>query len=71
MTSRLQPIIHNGHVAAAVIDQHAIILTGLSPVEQRHVQAMCHYAMRIEAGEVPGPYSDQEAEAYAELVATD
>jgi hypothetical protein len=71
MTPHLQPITHNGHIAAAVINQHAIILTTLTPDEQRHVQAMCHYAMRVQAGELPGPYSDEQADAYARATTVD
>jgi hypothetical protein len=65
--NHLQPITHNGQLVAAVIQDHAVIITTLPALELRHVQAMCHYAMLVQAGELPGPYTDRQADAYARL----
>ena len=69
--SNLQPVTYKGELVAAVIHDHAIIVTTLPPPWQRHVQAMCHYAMLVQSGELPGPYTDNHADAYARLAVPD
>lgn len=63
--SRLQQITHNGELVAIVLADQAIIDGTLPASEQPHVQAMCLYALQIQAGELPGPYTDARATAYA------
>ena len=69
--SHLQPVTYKGQLVAAVINDHAIIITTLPALELRHVQTMCHYAMLVQAGELPGPYTDRHADAYARLAVPD
>ena len=63
--SRLHQITHNGELVAIVLADQAIIDDTLPASEQPHVQAMCLYALQIQAGELPGPYTDAKATAYA------
>jgi len=63
--SRLQQITHNGELVAIVLADQAIIDDTLPASERRQVQAMCLYALEIQAGELPGPYTDDKANAYA------
>jgi hypothetical protein len=61
----LRPITHQGRLAAIVIAGQAIIDDTLSPEQQRHVKAMCLYALEIAERTRPGPYTDAGADAYA------
>lgn len=61
----LQPIIHQGQLAAIVVGGLAVIDDTLSDEAFRHVQAMCIYALQIADRERPGPYKDAVADAYA------
>jgi len=63
--SRLQQITHNGELVAIVLADQAIIDDTLPFSERPKVQAMCLYALQIQAGELPGPYTDAKAKAYA------
>ena len=67
--SEIQPIIHRGRVGAIVVAGQAIILDALAGRERAIVKAMCLYALEVADGTVPGPYSDQEALAYARAAA--
>jgi len=60
---RLQQITHNSELVAITLADQAIIDNTLPASE--HVQAMCLYALQIQAGELPGPYTDAKANAYA------
>jgi hypothetical protein len=61
----LQPITHRGRLAAIVVADQAILDGSVSPEDERHVKAMCLYAMEIAAGDRRGPYTDPAADAYA------
>ncbi len=63
--SRLQQITHNDELVAIVLADQAIIDDTLPDCERPKVQAMCLYALEIQAGELPGPYTDAKANAYA------
>jgi hypothetical protein len=63
--SQLQQITHNGELVAIVLADHAVIDDTLHASERQHVQAKCLYALQIQAGELPGPYTDAKANAYA------
>jgi len=66
----LQPITHNGQLAAIVIAGHAIINERLPPAQHSHVQAMCLYAIQIQDRNGPGAYRDADAERYARRAGT-
>ena len=55
----------DGRAVAAVASGEAIITRGLAAGELAHVQAKAIFALEIQAGERPGPYSDDGAERYA------
>lgn len=63
------PITHHGQVAAIVAAGRAIIATELPDTERRAVQAKCLYALQVQAGELPGPYSPEQADLYARSAA--
>jgi hypothetical protein len=63
--STIQQITHQGRLAAIVLAGQAIIDDTLPVDQQRHVQAMCLYALEISAGDRARPYTDASAEAYA------
>ncbi len=63
--SRLQQITHNGELVAIVLADQAIIDDTLPASERSKVQAMCLYALQIQAGELAGPYTHAKAKAYA------
>ena len=69
VVSELQKIIYNGHVAAIVLADQAIVLDGLGETDERTVKAMCLYAMEVADGLHPGPYTDERALAYARRAA--
>ncbi|MGH2867837.1 MAG: hypothetical protein ACRDNK_09745 [Solirubrobacteraceae bacterium] len=61
----LQPIIHNGQLAAVVIAGQAIITDTLPAQDLRHVQAMCLYALELADQAPPKSYTDADADEYA------
>jgi hypothetical protein len=61
----IQPITYRGQVVAVVIVDHAVIAEELAGSARRLVEAKCLYALRVNAGDLPGPYSDRDAQAYA------
>jgi len=63
--SRLQQITHNGELVAIVLADQAIIDDTLPVSERPKVQAMCLYALQVQAGELASPYTDAKAKAYA------
>ena len=65
----LQRITHNGELVAVVIAGQAIIDDTIPAAEQPLVQAKCLYALEIQAGDLPGPYTDQKADLYARAAA--
>jgi hypothetical protein len=67
--SNLQKITHNGRVAALVVADQAIVVSGLADDEERTVKAMCLYALEVAAGRERGPYSDERAIEYARRAA--
>jgi hypothetical protein len=60
-----QPIFYDGKLAAMTIGGYAIIADRLTGEERLTVEAMCLYALEVQAGERPGPYSQECALAYA------
>jgi hypothetical protein len=67
--SYIQPIVPNGEPAAIVADGQAIIPDALAKSELPAVKAKCLYALEIAAGQLPGPYTDFGAAAYAQAIA--
>lgn len=63
--SEFQAITYKGEVAAAVIADNAILVERLAPADRYTVELMCLYAMQVITGERPGPYTDEQALAYA------
>jgi hypothetical protein len=68
MSGLLQNIIYKNEIVAVVIEDEATILDGLPDDGLRDVQAMCLYALEIHAGDRPGPYTDEQALAFATQV---
>ena len=58
-------IIYDGRLAAVVLADQAILTDPLPESDERTVKAMCLYALEIDAGLHPGPYSDEQALEYA------
>jgi hypothetical protein len=52
-------------LAATVVAGHALVDDTLPEPAQRVVRAMCLYALEVQAGAEPGPYSDERALVYA------
>lgn len=67
--TNLQPIIHDGRLAAIVIAGQAIIDDTLTEHDRQHVKAMCLYALEIEDGRRTGPYNATDALSYAQEAA--
>jgi hypothetical protein len=63
--SGMQRIIYQGRLAAVVLADQAILTDELPEGDERTVKAMCLYALEINAGLQPGPYSDENALEYA------
>jgi hypothetical protein len=63
-----QEIRQHGTLVAAVVADRAIIADGVKDEQLRHVQAMCLYALEVLGGERPGPYTDTDADRYANSV---
>ena len=61
----LQPITHQGQLAAIVIAGRAIIDDTLTRQAHRHVQAMCLYALELAQQGRPHSYTDADDEQYA------
>jgi hypothetical protein len=61
----IQIIDLDGRPAALAAAGGAIIAGHVSPPLLAHVQAKALYALQIQAGERPGPYTDIDAEHYA------
>jgi len=64
--SAMTKIIYNGELVAVVLADQAILANDTLPeADERTVKAMCLYALEIDAGVHPGPYSDEKALEYA------
>jgi hypothetical protein len=66
----IQVISLDGRPAALIAGDKAIISDRVTGPDRLHVQAKAHFALRILAGELHGPYTDQAAEDYARAAAT-
>ena len=66
----IQIIDLRGRAAAIVAGQTTIIAEHVPDELVKHVQAKALYALQITAGELPGPYTDADAERYAHTAAT-
>jgi hypothetical protein len=55
----------NGDIVATASSLRVHLTRALPTPQERFVHAMGMYARDVLTGELPGPYSDQEAEAYA------
>ncbi len=62
----IQPIEHDGHVVALVAGARALIGAEFAGRALALVRAKCLYALEVQAGERPGPYSDEVATRYAQ-----
>jgi hypothetical protein len=63
--SGMQQIVYRGRLSAVVLAGQAIVDDTLGAGELRHVLAMCLFALEVQAGDRPGPYCEQAADAYA------
>lgn len=63
----IQIINLDGRPAAIAVDGRAIVAEHVPADQLAHVQAKALYALHIQAGERPGPYSDEQAEHYARV----
>jgi len=61
----IQRIDHDGKPVAFVVSGRAVITADLADDAFNVVRAKCLYALEVQAGEQPGPYSDPAATAYA------
>jgi hypothetical protein len=61
----IQSIEHDGHVVALIAGGRALIGDELAGSTLALVRAKCLYALEVQAGERPGPYSDEAATRYA------
>jgi hypothetical protein len=68
MTS-IQIIDLHGRPAAIAVAGTAIITQHVPEALLAHIQAKALYALQIQAGERPGPYTDTDAEHYARATA--
>ncbi len=64
----LLPIMHRNRLAAVVLPDRAIIASDLTAPDRRTVEAMCFYAAEILNNDIPTPYTDDDALAYAEAL---
>jgi hypothetical protein len=64
--SAITKILYQGRLAAIVLADQAILADELSEQDERTVKAMCLYALEIDAGLRPGPYTDERALQYAQ-----
>jgi hypothetical protein len=58
-------ITYHGPVVAVVVGDQAVIAEELTGSARRIIEAKCLYAMQVDAGDLPGPYRDRDAEDYA------
>ena len=65
----IQIISLRGRSAAIVAGDSAILAEHVPDELAAHVQAKALYALQIQAGELPGPYTDAAAERYARSAA--
>jgi hypothetical protein len=63
--SDMTKIVYQGRLAAVVLADQAILTDALPEPDERTVKAMCLYALEIDAGLQPGPYTDEKALDYA------
>ncbi len=71
MTPIVQMICRQGQpVAVTVGADEATLSADVASRDRALVQAMCVYALEIAAGKRPGPYRDDNAERYANLLAS-
>ena len=61
----LQPITYQGRIVALVIGDRAIIDDTSAPDAQRHVKAMCLYALELDERQRAAIYRDAAVDAYA------
>ena len=61
----MQPITYQGRIVALVIGDRAIIDDALAPDGQRHVKAMCLYALELDEWQRAAVYMDAAEDAYA------
>jgi hypothetical protein len=54
-----------GQAVAVTLADQARITDELDEDDRRVVEAMCLYALRIQRGELPGPYTEQDALEFA------
>jgi len=67
--SGLQRITHNGELVASTLADQAIIDDIIPACKRPIVQAKYLYAPHFQAAEIPGPYTDANADAYARAAA--
>ena len=61
----IQAIQYRGRVVALVAGGRALIADGLAVEALALVRGKCLYALEVQAGQQPGPYSEQAATRYA------
>jgi hypothetical protein len=66
----IQVISLDGRPAALIAGDKAIISDRVTSRDRFRVQAKAHFALRVLAGELPGPYTDEAAEDYARTAAS-
>jgi hypothetical protein len=64
----IQAIEHAGRIVALAFRGHALIGERVAHEALPIVQAKCLYALEIQAGTLPGPYSEPAATRFAEQV---
>src|SRR5205814_8792101 len=62
----IQPIEHNGRVVAVVAGGRALIGDELARGTLALLRAKCLFALEVQSGDRPGPYSDQTATRFAQ-----
>ena len=62
----IQRIEHDGRLVAMVGGGRALIAGGLTADVDAVAQAKCLYALEVQAGQWPGPYTNAAANRYAE-----
>jgi hypothetical protein len=70
LVKTIQVISLDGHPVALIAGDKAIISDRVTSRDRLHVQAKAHFALRILAGELPSPYTDEDAEDYARAAAS-
>jgi hypothetical protein len=66
----MQVIRHGGRIRALAGRDRFWLVPSIARLpdehlDKRHVRLMCHYAVAIARGELPGPYTHAAAEAFA------